>query len=120
MGDDRQRIDKWLWFARFAKTRTTAQKLVVSGRVRVNREKNQNAARPIKVGDVLTIALNSTVRVVRITALAIRRGPAVEAQRLYEDLTPPSPAESTSPARSGTGRPTKRDRRSLDRFREGQ
>lgn len=116
MGDgDRLRIDKWLWFARLTKTRTLAQKLVTTGRVRVNREKRDNAARLVKIGDVLTIALGSGVRVVRILALATRRGPAAEAQRLYDDLTPaPSPV---SPAPASKGRPTKRDRRNIDRFR---
>lgn len=116
MTDDRLRIDKWLWFARLAKTRTLAQKLAVSGRVRINREKNDNAAQPVKIGDVLTIALDSGVRVLRISAMATRRGPAPEARLLYEDLAPPVPAESPSRG-SGKGRPTKRDRRNLDRFR---
>ena len=57
--DTRQRIDKWLWFARLAKTRTAAQKLAVSGRVRVNREKSDSASRLVRMGDVLTIALES-------------------------------------------------------------
>ena len=55
--EDRRRIDKWLWYARLAKTRTTAQALAVSGRVRVNSEKNQSASRGLKIGDVLTVAL---------------------------------------------------------------
>ena len=56
--DDRQRIDKWLWFARIAKSRTLAQKLAMSGRVRVNRERHQSASRLIRTGDILTIALD--------------------------------------------------------------
>jgi len=116
MSDDRLRIDKWLWFARIVKTRTLAQRLAVSGRVRVNREKNDNAARPLKIGDVLTIALDSGVRVLRVAALATRRGPAPEARLLYEDLAPPE-APGTVASRSGKGRPTKRDRRTLDRLR---
>jgi ribosome-associated heat shock protein Hsp15 len=117
MTDDRLRIDKWLWFARLAKTRTLAQKLTVSGRVRINREKTENAARPVKIGDVLTIALDSGVRVLRIAGLASRRGPAAEARQLYEDLAPPLAGQTPSASRSG-GRPTKRDRRNLDKFRE--
>jgi ribosome-associated heat shock protein Hsp15 len=114
---DRLRIDKWLWFARLTKTRTLAQKLVTTGRVRVNREKQDNAARLVKVGDVLTIALGSRVRVVRISAMATRRGPAAEAQGLFEDLTPaPSPV-TTPPPPASNARPTKRDRRNLEKFR---
>ena len=90
MADDRLRIDKWLWFARLAKTRTAAQKLAISGRVRVNREKNQSTAHQVKVGDTLTIAFDTVVRVLRITKLGTRRGPAPEARLLYEDLSPPS------------------------------
>lgn len=114
--DVRLRIDKWLWFARLAKTRTLAQKLATSGRVRVNREKNDNAARPVKVGDVLTIALDSGVRVLRISAMADRRGPAAEARLLYQDLAPPVPAGSLVKM-AGNGRPTKRARRKLDGLR---
>jgi len=119
MADERLRIDKWLWFARLAKTRTLAQKLAISGRVRVNREKTQNAARLVKVGDVLTVALESGVRVLRIAAIGTRRGPAAEARLLYEDLSPPPPPAASAPAapRPGKGRPTKRQRRELDRFR---
>lgn len=117
MAGERLRIDKWLWFARLAKTRTLAQKLATSGRVRVNRDKIENAARPVKIGDVLTIALDSGVRVLRIAGLATRRGPAAEAQLLYEDLTPPLPAKGQATPRSGA-RPSKRERRNLDKFRE--
>lgn len=113
---DRRRIDKWLWYARLAKTRTAAQALAVSGRVRVNSEKNQSASRPLKAGDVLTVALDAGVRVLRVVHLGDRRGPAPEARLLYEDLSPP-PAEPPGP-RAGP-RPTKRDRRQLDAIRPG-
>lgn len=114
-----QRIDKWLWFARVAKTRTLAQKLAVSGRVRVNREKNDSASHPLRAGDTLTISLDSGVRVYRVLAPGVRRGPPAEARLLYEDLSPPPPPRplpgpgSTDP---GTGRPTKRDRRRIEAF----
>ena len=62
IAEDRRRIDKWLWYARLARTRTAAQALAVSGRVRVNSEKNQSASRGLKTGDVLTVALESGVR----------------------------------------------------------
>ena len=115
---DRRRIDKWLWYARLAKTRTTAQALATSGRVRVNRERNDSASRPIRVGDVLTVALESGVRVLKVAALGDRRGPAPEARLLYEDLSPPPEPGlvETAGARAGP-RPEKRDRRRLDAFR---
>lgn len=121
-GEERQRIDKWLWFARFAKTRTLAQKLAVSGRVRVNRAKNDSASRIVKIGDTLTIAGEASVRVLRIVAPGVRRGAPAEARQLYEDLSPPpthpAPKEATAGNRpEGSGRPTKRDRRAIDSFR---
>lgn len=119
MSDDRLRIDKWLWFARLAKTRTAAQKLAVSGRVRVNRKKNLNSAQLVKVGDVLTVAFDSAVKVLRIEAMAMRRGPAPEARLLYTDLSPPQPTETAQARASGNARPTKRQRRALENFRNG-
>jgi ribosome-associated heat shock protein Hsp15 len=115
---DRRRIDKWLWFARLAKTRTAAQALAVSGRVRVNRERIQSASRPLRVGDVLTVALESGVKVLKVATLGERRGPAPEARLLYEDLTPPPVPGEPEPGRVGP-RPSKRDRRRLDAFRIG-
>ena len=117
-GDDRQRIDKWLWFARLARTRTLAQKLAISGKLRINRDKNASASRAVKVGDILTIALESGVRVLRIIDAGTRRGPAAEARLLYEDLSPPAPP-TVRPAGirpQGSGRPTKRNRRALEAF----
>lgn len=110
---DRRRIDKWLWYARLAKTRTAAQALAISGRVRVNRERNDSASRPVRLGDVLTVALESGVRVLRIAALGERRGPAAEARLLYEDLSPPAPPAAAPKLRAGP-RPSKRDRRQID------
>ena len=110
----RQRIDKWLWFARFAKSRSIAQKLVMGGKVRVNRDKIDASSRLVRPGDVLTLSLERQIRVVRILDPGTRRGPAPEAQRLYEDLTPP--ATLTEPVIRGGPRPTKRDRRVLDAF----
>ncbi|MET4636703.1 RNA-binding S4 domain-containing protein [Kaistia defluvii] len=110
----RQRIDKWLWFARFAKSRSIAQKLVMGGKVRVNRNKIDASSRLVRPGDVLTLSLERQIRVVKILDPGTRRGPAPEAQRLYEDLTPP--AILTEPVIRGGPRPTKRDRRVLDAF----
>lgn len=118
---DGQRIDKWLWFARVTKTRTLAQKLAVSGRVRVNRERNDSASRPVKAGDTLTIAMEAGVRILRVVSPGTRRGPAPEARLLYEDLSPPPAPRKPPPIgrEAGSGRPTKRDRRAIDAFRRG-
>jgi ribosome-associated heat shock protein Hsp15 len=113
VAESRQRLDKWLWFARLTKSRTLAQKLILAGGIRINRQKAANAAVGIKPDDVLTIALDSGVRVVRILAMGTRRGPAAEARLLYADLTPPG--EPAPDAGRRGPRPTKRDRRNLDR-----
>jgi ribosome-associated heat shock protein Hsp15 len=88
----RQRVDKWLWFARIVKSRTLAAKLVTEGRIRVNAVRIENAAKAIGPGDVLTIALEREVKVLRILANGERRGPFAEARLLYEDIgTPAAP-----------------------------
>lgn len=109
----RQRLDKWLWQARVFKTRTLAAKVVTGGHVRVNSNKVAKASHGVTVGDVLTFPQARRVRVVRVTALGERRGPASEAQGLYADLTPPQEHVPQSPGIGGKGRPTKRDRRNL-------
>ncbi len=81
-----QRLDKWLWHARFAKTRTAAARLVTDGHVRVNSRREVASAKRVRAGDVLTIALMRDVRVVRLRGFASRRGPATEAQTLYENV----------------------------------
>ena len=89
--DVRQRLDKYLWFARMARTRPLAAKLVTSGHVRVNSRKTDNPAKFLSVGDVLTISLKGDVRVLRIVALAQRRGPFEIARLLYQDLNETAP-----------------------------
>lgn len=84
--EQRQRIDKWLFFARAVKSRALATKLVAAGHVRVNRDKTDQPARQIRPGDVLTIALEHKVLVWRVLAPGERRGPFQEARLLYEDL----------------------------------
>lgn len=86
MREDRQRIDKWLWFARFAKSRTLAAKLVEDGFVRVNGQRAENPAKAVAVGDVVTVAVARTTAVVRVQGLGQRRGPAPEARLLYAEL----------------------------------
>jgi len=118
MPDGRQRLDKWLWYARLAKTRTFAQRLALSGHVRINRDKTDSASHPVKTGDVLTVALPGGVRVLKIVATGERRGPASEARLLYEDLSPPAPPR-LSVDEAGGPRPTKRERRALEQFLGG-
>lgn len=86
MSETAQRIDKWMWFARLVKTRTLAAKLVEGGAVRVNRQKVAKPSHPVAPGDVLTVAVHGTVKVVRVEAIGSRRGPAPEARLLYADL----------------------------------
>ena len=83
---ERQRLDQWLVFARFTKTRSLAQAMVVGGKVRINGEKCLKPDRMIQPGHVLTLATGSTIRVIRVEALAMRRGPAPEAALLYHDV----------------------------------
>ena len=112
------RIDRWLWHARFFKTRSLAARIVTGGAVRVNAVRVSKAAATVGPGDVLTFAQGDRIRVVRVARIGQRRGPATEAQTLFEDLTPPQD-EAASPAKDRVGpRPTKRDRRRLDGFRD--
>jgi ribosome-associated heat shock protein Hsp15 len=91
---DRQRIDKWLWHARVVRTRTAATGLVESGHVRVNGERTRVASRPVRVGDVVTVALDRSVRVLRVAGFSERRGSPGEADRLYETVAPATPART--------------------------
>jgi ribosome-associated heat shock protein Hsp15 len=85
-GDARQRLDKWLWFARVVKSRTGAAKLVEDGHVRVNTVRADTPAKTVRPGDVLTIALDRQVRVLKVLAPGERRGPYEEARTLFEEL----------------------------------
>jgi ribosome-associated heat shock protein Hsp15 len=118
-----QRVDKFLWYARFFKSRTLAATMVSGGRVRINGERCEKPSTLVKIGDVLTFPAGPRVRVIKVLAGGERRGPAPEAQTLYEDLTPPAeakPAEETAVARDkGTGRPTKKERRQINAFTRG-
>jgi ribosome-associated heat shock protein Hsp15 len=134
-----QRLDKWLWFARVVKTRTLAQQLVATGRVRVNRERTEKPSHGLRLGDVVTATVQRRVRVLRVLELGVRRGPPAEAARLFEELTPSPPVAKSRVASSpegggelaptsgpqlhrepGSGRPTKRDRRRIDKFTSGE
>jgi ribosome-associated heat shock protein Hsp15 len=131
-----QRLDQWLWCARFAKSRTLAQVLIAGGKVRVNRIKTGKPSHAVKPGDVVTLSLGPRVRIVEVKALAKTRRPASEAALLFQELTPTQDRTTSSPdvkdgrspdsARSlphavrhaGSGRPTKQDRRALDRLKD--
>ncbi len=95
-----QRIDKWLWHARFARTRRAAQQLARSGHVRVNRDKVRDASRLVRPGDVLTLSLRRGVRVVRVLAIAERRDSFALARLLYEDETLPLRAAAPATSRA--------------------
>jgi ribosome-associated heat shock protein Hsp15 len=114
------RIDKWLWAARFFKTRSLATAACTGGKVDVNDE-SAKPARQVRSGDMIKLTLpEGRRRVVKVLLLEDRRGPATAARALYADLTPPEPArprQAPPPYRPpGAGRPTKRERRELDRL----
>lgn len=110
------RLDKWLWHARFFKTRSLAAKVVSCGHVRVNSTRVAKPAYSVGPEDVLTFPQARDVRVIKLVAIGERRGPAPEARALYQDLDPPQKRESVpkNPKYEGKGRPTKRERRKLD------
>jgi ribosome-associated heat shock protein Hsp15 len=118
-----QRLDKWLWCARFFKSRSLAARFCDEGKLRVSGQVTHKAHYAVRPGDVLTFPLGSHIRVIKIVALADRRGPAPEARALYDDLACPVSLDSVAPnpeigrRDAGTGRPTKADRRALDRLR---
>ena len=125
------RIDKWLWFARFFKSRSLASQFCGTGRVRIAGNIVGKASHMVRVDDVLTFPLREEIRVIKIVALGTRRGPAREAVLLYEDLSPPGAAQREAAGNKnaepktgvaarepGSGRPTKRERRLTDRLRE--
>jgi ribosome-associated heat shock protein Hsp15 len=125
---DRVRVDKWLWAARFAKTRSAATDLVLAGHVKVTGERVK-PAREVAAGDTIEIRIGPTCRVVRVTGVADRRGPAKVAATLYEE-TPESREERerlalerrlARPLGADLGaRPTKLERRRLEALRRGQ
>lgn len=93
---DRMRIDRWLWHARVVKTRALGAKLAQSGHVRINGRRIDAAGRAVRRDDVLTIALQNAVRVLKVVGFGERRGPATEARRLYDELGAAAPQELTS------------------------
>ncbi|ACI57078.1 ribosome-associated heat shock protein Hsp15 [Rhizobium leguminosarum] len=118
----RQRIDKWLFFARMVKSRSLAQSHVQSGHVRVNGERCKHPSQMVKPGDRIELTLERRDVVLVMRLAGERRGPYEEARLLYEDLSPlPDEAKRLTPYEqairaTGTGRPTKKERRAIDRL----
>lgn len=115
-------MDKWLWAARFFKTRSLAAAACAGGKVDVNDE-SAKPAKLVRPGDLLRVTVPGGKRIARVLAVSDHRGGGAEARLLYEDLTPPAPPRigralaAYRPA--GAGRPTKRERRAIDRLRGG-
>jgi ribosome-associated heat shock protein Hsp15 len=121
----RQRLDKWLFFTRLQKSRSIAQKAIEAGHVRVNETRITQPSFAVKTGDVVLLSLDRRDMTVRVLQPGNRRGPYEEARFLYEDLTPP-PVPGDKPnafeqatRERGSGRPTKKERREVDRLRPG-
>ena len=123
-----QRLDKWLWFARVAKTRTLSAAVISEGKVRVNGVKVIKPAHTVKNGDTVTVVMRQRMRILKVAGIGVRRGSAEVAALLLEDLSPaPQPkagagAEGEAHAvagqrQPGSGRPTKRERREMERFK---
>ncbi|MBT5799684.1 MAG: RNA-binding S4 domain-containing protein [Alphaproteobacteria bacterium] len=121
------RLDKWLWYARFFKTRTQATKIIQSSKLRINGELTNKPHRAAVIGMVLTFQQGDRIRVIKIVAMGSGRGPATEAATLYEDLSPviaQSNKDSRTPKMSfemrqtGAGRPTKKHRRETERLKD--
>lgn len=121
------RLDKWLWYARFFKTRTQATKLIQSGKLRINGDITNKPHRTAIIGMVLTFPQAKHVRVIKILEIGQRRGPPTEAIALYEDLSPiisePSKQDKNKDVDferrgTGTGRPTKKQRRETERLKD--
>ena len=127
MQDRLLRLDKWLWYARFFKTRSAATKVISGGRFRLDGTVMNKPHRRALCGQVLTFIQGDRIRVIKIMALGSRRGPASEASMLYQDLTPAheAPQRTKRPKRpefearsKGSGRPTKLQRRATDRLKK--
>lgn len=120
------RIDKWLWAARFFKTRSAAQQAVEGGKVKVNGERAK-PSKEVKTGDRLVIHIGAYEWVIRVVQISDRRGPAAVARTLYEEDEESRTCRTeqvalrrlaADPERGRRGRPTKRERRQLERWRE--
>ncbi|MCB2107575.1 MAG: RNA-binding S4 domain-containing protein [Rhodobacteraceae bacterium] len=119
------RLDKWLWAARFCKSRALAQKVIDRGQVRVNGAVAKKPSASVRVGQIMTLTLGPVRRTVTVTALGFKRGSATDARTLYDEPSPPEKLKKDEAALptykpllsrpKGAGRPTKRDRRAIAR-----
>lgn len=122
---DNRRLDQWLWFSRVFKTRGAASKFCQARKITVDGLIISKAKTPIEVGMVLSFTKEELVRVLKIEGLGQRRGPALEAMALYEDLSPPPPTKEEKLFNSpmlrerGSGRPTKAERRAWEKLHHG-
>ena len=122
------RLDKWLWYARFFKTRSLATKVILSGKLRINGDATSKPHRQAQIGQVLTFAQGHYIRVIRIDKIGKCRGAAAEAATLYTDLDPPPAQKKNKQGRLhnkrfenrliGSGRPTKKDRRKTTKLKD--
>ena len=116
------RLDTWLWYARFYKSRSLSSKAILSGKLRINSNKITKPATKVKTNDVLTLNYVNEIRIIQIQSLGYRRGPASEAQSLYIDLTEDRIGSSNVKSKiekskkDSNKRPTKKDRRLLDKI----
>ena len=125
--DTSLRLDKWLWYARFFKTRAIATRAIAGGSFRLDGEVMSKPHRAAAIGQILTFAQGANIRVIRIVGIGSRRGPASEAILLYEDLAPRQSKLAKNTAHDpdfearekGAGRPTKRERRLTERLKSG-
>ena len=119
-GEGGVRVDKWLWHARFFKSRNLSAKLATSGKLRVNRKVVRKSKHTVQPGDILTFPKGKDIRVIEIVALGERRGPVAEAQMLYSDLSPPETkpeGQSIIKQYQQANRPKKSDRRAIKRLK---
>ena len=120
--NEKIRLDTWLWYARFYKSRSLSSKAILSGKLRLNSNKIIKPASKVKINDVLTINHINMVRIIQVQSLGIRRGPASEAQKLYKDLLGDETGAfkikhvSEKSKKDTNKRPTKKDRRILDKI----
>ena len=119
---ERIRLDTWLWYARFYKSRSLSSKAILNGKLRINSNKITKPATKVKTNDVLTLNYVNEIRIIQIQSLGSRRGPASEAQSLYIDLTEDRIGSSNVKSKiekskkDSNKRPTKKDRRLLDKI----
>ena len=104
VGHGRQRVDKWLWHARMVRTRSAAAELAASGRVRINGQRVESASRPVRAGDIVTLALDRSVRMLKVLGFSEQRWSYERARILYEEVSPRLSAGAVSEQAEGSER----------------